>query len=103
MHRPIKRIALALALAAFPTPALATSHNVKIVTIDDTPWRVIVKADGATVQPRRMTLYRRIDPKFFADAKRAAEEATGCKAGDTTNWRMTAYVSLDCSANVAAN
>lgn len=94
---------LAAAFLSF-YPAFAAAKDAKLiekVQIEDINFRVVVTGNTAKVASTGSAWFAPVGARYFALARKAVEQVSGCKVTQTDNFRATMYASLDCEAHDA--
>ena len=81
------------------TPVVASKSEkvVRMVKVEDMTFRVLVQGEYAKAASKGSAIYAPIGARYYALAKRAVEEASGCKVTDTNTNRANLYATLDCA------
>lgn len=91
-------------LISFPALAAAKdAKHIEKIQIEDITFRVVVTGDTAKVASTGSAWFAPVGARYFALARKAVEQVSGCKVTQTDNFRATMYASLDCEAHRAGD
>lgn len=93
-------VMIAATACASPVVAGKGTKTVHMVKVEDITFRVLVEGHYAKVASKGSAWFAPVGARYFALARRAAEQASGCKVTETDNFRATLYVSLDCNNRI---
>jgi len=97
------QVCLLIWLLAASSSAYAKPEKIiEKVKVEDISFRVVVEGNYAKAASTGSAFWAPVGARYYALAKKAIEQVSGCQVVDNNSYRANLYATLDCSVKPIA-